>query len=125
MKISIFWVAEDSYMTQTKTKKIRIRVSELRRLIRQVLLEGPSGPGVTSDPTETKGFYPYEMERGVDVQSFWYRSPGRSAGSDGDPGRPSDAAEYIGLKKKESSTEESGTTTPEPAVATPTPKAEK
>ena len=109
-------------MTQTKTKKIRIRVSELRRLIRQVLLEGPSGPGVTSDPTEKKGFYPYEVERGVDVQSFWYRSPGRSMGSDGDPGRPSDAAEYIGLKKKDVSTEEAGTST---AAAPSTPEAEK
>jgi hypothetical protein len=79
---------------------MKIRMSELRKLIRQVLSEGPSGPGVTADPTEIKGFYPYEVERGVDVQSYWYRSPARQQGTDGDPGRPADAAEYIGFKTK-------------------------
>lgn len=92
------------------SKKIKIRLSELRSLIRKTLEEGPSGPGVTADPTNKDGFYPYELPRGVDVQSFWYRSPGRSPGSDGDPGRPSDAAEYIGFKTK-------GTTPAEAAEA--------
>lgn len=58
------------------------------------------GPGVTADPTESPsndGFYPYDIERGVDILSQWYRSPGSS---DGDPGRPSDAAEYIGMTPK-------------------------
>jgi hypothetical protein len=82
---------------------MRIRISELRKLIRQVLSE--SGLTATAvDPTNLdtspKGFYPYEIERGVDLQSRWYKSPGASAGSDGDPGRPSDAAEYIGTKPK-------------------------
>jgi len=82
------------------SKKIKIRLGELRSLIRKTLDEGPSGPGVTADPTNKDGFYPYELPRGVDVQSFWYRSPGRSPGGDGDPGRPADAAEYIGFKTK-------------------------
>lgn len=85
---------------------MRIRISELRRLIRQVLSE--SGLTATAvDPTNLdtspKGFYPYEIERGVDIQSRWYKSPGASAGSDGDPGRPGDAAEYIGIKPKAAS----------------------
>ena len=67
---------------------MKIRLSELRKIIRHSLLENPSGPGVTADPTDVKGFYPYEVERGVDIQGFWYKSPGRSMGSDGDPGRP-------------------------------------
>jgi len=73
---------------------MRIRLGQLRKLIRETLGAGASG----SDPTDVKGFYPYEIERGTDIQGFWYRSPGRSMGSDGDPGRPGDAAEYIGFK---------------------------
>ena len=97
-----------------RKRTIRIRLGELRSLIRKCLNEGPSGPGVTADPTDVKGFYPYEIERGVDIQGFWYRSPGRSAGSDGDPGRPADAAEYIGFKTKG--------TTPEDAAEEAAPK---
>lgn len=75
---------------------MRIRLGELRRLIRSTILEyGSAASGV--DPKDAKGFYPYELERGVDVQSYWYRSPGRGMGGDGDPGRPSDAADYIGM----------------------------
>lgn len=95
-------------------KTIKISLRELRRIIRKLLQEGPSGPGVTADPTEKSGFYPYEIDRGVDVQGYWYRSPGRSPGSDGDPGRPSDAAEYIGFKTKG--------TTPEDAAEAAAPK---
>ena len=85
---------------------MKLRISELRKIIRQVLLEGPSGPGVTADPTEKKGFYPYEIERGADIHGYWYKSPGRAMGSDGDPGRPPDAAEYIGFKTKGATPEE-------------------
>ena len=74
-------------------------LDEIRQFI-NLFLESPAGPGVAADPTDVKGFYPYEIDRGVDIQGFWYRSPGRSAGGDGDPGRPSDAAEYIGFKTK-------------------------
>lgn len=80
--------------------KMKIRMSELRRLIRQVLLEGPAGPGVAADPTDVRGFYPYEVDRGVNIQSYWYKSPGRTPGSDGDPGRPADALEYLGMTPK-------------------------
>ena len=83
-----------------KGRIIKIRLGELRKIIRGALVEGPVGPGVVADPTEPNGFYPYEIERGVDVRGNWYRSPGKSPGSDGDPGRPSDAAEYIGFKTK-------------------------
>ena len=63
------------------------------------MLEG--GPTMASgvDPTNVGSIYP-EIERGNDIHSFWYRSPGRGQGSDGDPGRPSDAEEYVGLKPK-------------------------
>lgn len=75
---------------------MKIRISELRRIIRQVLSE--SSPGVTADPTDVKGFYDYDLERGVDIHSFWYKSPG-DKGS-GDPMRPEDPEEYIGFKTK-------------------------
>lgn len=84
---------------------MKLRVSELRRIIRQVLLEsygGALGVDPTQLDTSSKGFYPYEAERGVDIQKFWYKSPARAQGSDGDPGRPSDASEYIGMKSKSS-----------------------
>jgi len=87
--------------------KIRkLKISELRKLIRSILQEGPTGPGVTADPTSPEGFYPYEVERGSDIYGYWYRSPGRSMGSDGDPMRPADAAEYIGFKTKGATPEE-------------------
>lgn len=72
---------------------------QLRHFIREVLLSEYGQPAAASgtDPTDKKGFYPYEIQRGVDVQGYWYRSPGRGMGSDGDPGRPSNASEYIGM----------------------------
>ena len=69
-------------------------LKDLRRLIRETWGAAASG----ADPKDAEGFYPYEIERGADIHSFWYRSPARSMGSDGDPGRPADAAEYIGMK---------------------------
>lgn len=79
---------------------MKIRISELRRIIRKVIAEGPSGPAITADPTDVKGFYAYDVERGTDIHSFWYKSPGRAMGTDGDPMRPEDAEEYIGFKTK-------------------------
>jgi hypothetical protein len=79
---------------------MRIRLGELRRIIRGVLLRefgGPTGASGT-DPTKPDGFYPYEIERGADIHGFWYKSPGRPMGGDGDPFRPDDAAVYIGQK---------------------------
>jgi len=77
----------------------------LRKFIREVLLQ--EGPAMASgvDPTNVGSIYP-ETERGNDIHSFWYRSPGRGTGGDGDPGRPSNAEEYIGLSPKTSSPEE-------------------
>lgn len=92
---------------------VKIRMSELRKIIRQVLLENPTGPGVTADPTKKEGAYPYEIERGVDIYSKWYRSPGES---EGDPSRPVDAEEYIGFKTKNA--------TPQDALAASKPKSE-
>ena len=79
---------------------MRVRLGDLRRVIRRALREGPAGPAVAANPTDVKGFYPYETERGIDIHSFWYKSPGRAMGTDGDPGRPEDAEEYIGFKTK-------------------------
>lgn len=77
---------------------MRIRISELRKLIRRVLSEGPAGASITADPTDVKGFYPYEVERGTDIHGYWYKSPGDKGSSD--PMRPEDAEEYIGFKTK-------------------------
>lgn len=82
-------------------------MSELRRIIRQVLSETP---GITADPTDVKGFYPYDVERGSDIHGYWYRSPG-DKGS-GNPGRPDDAAEYIGMKSKSSKEGAAGEASP-------------
>lgn len=88
---------------------MRIRISELRRIIRQVLLEASTGGSLGIDPSSvdssSNGFYPYEVERGVDIYSKWYRSPGESTG---DPGRPDDAEEYIGIKPKAAAAPEGG-----------------
>lgn len=73
---------------------MKISIGRLRLLIRETLGAAAS----VSDPTDVKGFYPYEIERGTDVHGYWYRSPGRPMGGDGDPFRPADAAEYIGMK---------------------------
>lgn len=73
-------------------------MSSLRSLIREILFQ-EGGPAMASgtDPTNPVGFYSYDLSRG-NTDNFWYRSPGRSIGTDGDPGRPSDASSYIGLK---------------------------
>lgn len=76
---------------------MKISIGEIRKIIRSILQEGPSGPGVAADPTEVKGFYPYELERGADIHAYWYKSPGDKGTN---PGRPDDAAEYIGFKTK-------------------------
>lgn len=77
---------------------MKVRLGELRRIIRRELQEGPSGPGVSADPTDVKGFYPYEIERGADIHGYWYKSPGDKGSSD--PMRPEDPEEYIGFKTK-------------------------
>lgn len=77
---------------------MKISLGELRRIVRQALQEGPSGPGVTADPTDVKGFYSYDVERGTDIYGYWYKSPGDKGSSD--PKRPEDPEEYIGFKTK-------------------------
>ena len=76
---------------------MKIRIGEIRRIVRQVLLESYGG-ALGVDPTKldasSKGFYPYDIERGVDIAGKWYRSPGEKTG---DPGRPDDPAKYIGM----------------------------
>jgi len=57
-----------------------------------------AGPGVNTDPTTSKVPYEdYKIQRGVDIHSYWYASPGDKA-TGGDPGRPDDPAAYIGMK---------------------------
>lgn len=78
---------------------MKIRLCDLRRIIREEFLAeyGQAASASGSDPTDAKGFYPYEVERGTDIHGYWYRSPGRASGSEGDPSRPADAGSYIGL----------------------------
>jgi len=79
---------------------MRIPQRTLRLFVREFLLReyGQAAGASGTDPTDPDGFYPYEVERGTDIHGYWYRSPGRSVGSDGDPFRPPDPAEYIGMK---------------------------
>jgi hypothetical protein len=87
---------------------MKIRLGRLRRLIREVLIAeyGQATAASGTDPTDVKGFYPYEIERGADIHGYWYRSPGRGVGSDGDPYRAADAAEYIGQKSSSAGEDE-------------------
>lgn len=72
----------------------------VRQFVREALMEGPAGAGVTADPTTgtSGGARDYELERGVDIHSYWYKSPGEAGGPGTDPMRPEDAEEYIGMK---------------------------
>jgi hypothetical protein len=69
---------------------MRVTVGFVKRLIREAIED--------SDGTSRGGFYDYELPRGVDIHAFWYKSPAREAGQEGDPGRPSDAYAYIGMR---------------------------
>lgn len=85
-------------MAKQKNSKLSFDEKLLRSFIKEIFLkEGPVGASLTS-PQDPKGFYGYDLSMGDTQSKFWYRSPARGMGSDGDPGRPSDAAEYIGLK---------------------------
>jgi hypothetical protein len=82
--------------------KQKNKISFLRSYIKEVILSEIGGPAMASgtDPTDPRGFYSYDLPQN-DIHSYWYRSPGRGQGGDGDPGRPADAEEYIGLKPKD------------------------
>lgn len=73
---------------------MKTTIGKLRRLIRETL----GATATATSPQDPAGFYSYDMERGTDIHGYWYRSPGRPMGGDGDPFRPADAAEYIGMK---------------------------
>lgn len=79
-----------------------------------LVVEGPAGAGVTADPSKPGGgARDYELERGVDIYGYWYRSPGENGGEN--PGRPDDAEEYIGMKPPpEGESSGGGSLTPEP-----------
>lgn len=94
---------------QKNAKPLAVAAEEklLRIFLQELLMaEGPVGASLTN-PQEPKGFYSYDLSMGDTQSKFWYKSPGRSMGSDGDPGRPSDAQEYIGLKIPSASSPES------------------
>src|SRR3990167_55031 len=84
-------------------------IGAVRHMIREAVIREFGEPTAASgtDPTSPKGFYDYEIERGADIHSFWYKSPGRPMGEDGDPYRAKDAAAYIGMKAPEPEPEES------------------
>jgi len=90
---------------------MKMSIGQLRKIIQKVISESPA---VTADPTEVKGFYPYDLERGADIHGYWYKSPGDKGSND--PGRPDDAEEYIGFKTKGA--------TPADAAEEATPKTE-
>lgn len=80
----------------------------LRQFIREALRQGASGPGITADPTTgtSGGARDYDLERGVDIHGYWYKSPGDKGSSD--PMRPDDPEEYIGIKPKAPAEGEAG-----------------
>ena len=126
MKRSSQWDTVE-WVATVKTNAIakidmKIRISELRKLIRKVLAEGPAGPAITADPTDVKGFYPYEVERGTDIFGYWYKSPGDKGSND--PMRPEDAAEYIGFKTKGATPEDAAEEAAPEGEETPTEPAE-
>lgn len=77
---------------------MKIRIRELREMIRTVLSEDGFSTTIADPTTEPRGLYGYDLDRGADIHSFWYRSPGRAMGKEGDPGRPDDSMSYIGMK---------------------------
>jgi hypothetical protein len=102
-------LGRDFTVTSRRKKKKRAPAPEslpsnvLAEFIKEAFLQEMGGPAMASgtDPVDVKGFYPYEIERGADIHGYWYRSPGRSMGSDGDF-RPSNALEYIGMSRPSS-----------------------
>lgn len=83
-----------------------IKLSVLRSLIREALVEAPAlkpvdpllDPSKAYDYEMKNGAYNYDTERGTDVIGLWYRSPGQAPGSSGDPFRPEDAMSYVGFR---------------------------
>lgn len=70
---------------------------ENKRRQKSVNQTDSAGPGVSTDPTQSKEPYDnYNIERGVDIHGYWYKSPGDK--STGGNYRPDDPAEYIGMK---------------------------
>lgn len=65
-----------------------MKLRELRKLILKEF-----APASGTDPRNPDGFYPYDIERGVDIHSFWAASPGDKGSN---PMRPGNAKEYIG-----------------------------
>lgn len=72
-------------------------ILEAKRGQRSIKQTDSAGPGVTNDPTQAGEPYDnYNIERGVDIHGYWYKSPGDKA--TGGNYRPDDAAAYIGMK---------------------------
>jgi len=86
-----------------------------------MLREGPTGPGVTADPTTgtSGGARDYDLERGVDIYGYWYKSPGELGGPGVDPMRPEAAEEYLGMAGTGETPEEiAGEVAPPPVMPT-------
>jgi len=88
----------------------------LREFIREALRQGASGPGVTADPTTgtSGGARDFELERGVDIYGYWYKSPGDKGTN---PGRPDSAEEYLGMSGGGGTPEEAASDLEAPPVA--------
>lgn len=90
-------------------------IKQLRGFIRKIITEyGVSASGV--EPKAGDKPYGQDIERGVDIHGFWYRSPGRSMGQDGDPFRPEDAKLYLGFATDDSETAPSSEEVESPEV---------
>ena len=80
-----------------------LEIRRLNREIRRFLLqEYPAGAGMVDPTKPPTGFYTdFDMKRdhhdGDDIHGFWYASPGRTPGADGDPKRGSDPYVQLGF----------------------------
>jgi len=74
---------------------LRYEIREFFKQEKHLLLEYPPGAGMVDPTTEPKGFYTdFDMSRdhhdGEDIDGFWYASPARPMGTNGDFRREED-----------------------------------
>lgn len=84
---------------------MRMRLGQLRRLIREALRESSAGIGVTSSPVDPDGAYPYDLfthgeltpGESIDFHSFRPDDPKRALGMTWDPTTNANAVHPVSL----------------------------
>jgi len=108
----------DADMRKNQNNSLRAYIRlflESKRGQRSIKQTDSAGPGVTNDPTQAGEPYDnYNIKRGVDIYSYWYKSPGDKATGGGY--RPEDPAAYIGIQAPAAPTAPAEMTTTESDV---------